>query len=478
MRNIHNMLFPLGIMLLLTVVICRADESISIFAKPQSAPSSKSKYQLIPPWEDLTPGNAAAVYYRGFCIFLEGQKLLPFFHGELRKDEQGNENTQRALWLKTPLKDLPQIEVENHLRLFSFLLKESRLAARKRDCDWEIQDRVTWTSLLPEVQSFRPLAELILLQARLAMAKGNLDAALDSLQTNMAIARHLSRGPTIIHTLVGAAIARLTLEQVNDLVQMPDAPNLYWALTALPAPFISMDFALQEEKNYIERIFPMVKVLKQGPASHATMTAMEKEIEGFKSSLGIRGGMDTQMLAQGVGSDAKKNLIAAGYAPEAVEKMPKLQLAILDSLQRFERARDELMMLHLLPIHQAEPQYQKALPAYKEACSRLDAFLFHGVLQAFQITDGYFKTWQAHVRVDQRIALLRCIEAIRMHAAEHAGQAPESLGAVKIVPIPLDPMTGLPFIYALKGKEITLQTPASKGEEKAKAYLTYQLQLK
>jgi hypothetical protein len=80
------------------------------------------------------------------------------------------------------------------------------------------------------------------------------------------------------------------------------------------------------------------------------------------------------------------------------------------------------------------------------------------------------------VRIDQRIALLRCIEAIRMHAAEHGGQPPETLAAVKIVPLPLDPMTGQPFSYAVKGKEITLQ--AAPAEKDAKPSLSYKIQLK
>jgi hypothetical protein len=457
----------------------RADEPVQLVVIPKSAPVPSLKYHLVPPLQDQTPGNAATLYYRCFSVFAEASPYyVKSFRGEWLKDEKGEEYLQRDRWLKAPLKDLPQKDVEDQLRLFSFILKEARLACRKRDCDWELQGRVNITTLLPELQAFRTVGAMLVLQARLEMARGHLDAALDPIQTTMAIAGHLSRGPTIIHTLVGAALARLALEQVGDLVQLPEAPNLYWALTELPAPFGNIDPALQEEKFLVERTFPTVAELKKGPVNEKTMAALQREIEAFKTSLDIRGGPTEaiDLITQGVNAEAKKNLVAAGYATEAVEKMPKLQIAILDSVHRYETAHEELTKWRLVPLHQVGEHYQESLPAYKEACGRLDFFLFHTVLEKVSILDGFMKAWKALVRIDQRIALLRCLEAIRLHAAEHGGQPPETLAAIKVVPIPLDPMTGQPFGYIVKGKEITLQ--AAAAEKDAKSSLIYKIQLK
>jgi len=49
------------------------------------------------------------------------------------------------------------------------------------------------------------------------------------------------------------------------------------------------------------------------------------------------------------------------------------------------------------------------------------------------------------MRLDQRVAALRVVEAIRLHAASHDGKLPEELNQVTEVPVPDDPATGKPF---------------------------------
>ena len=53
-------------------------------------------------------------------------------------------------------------------------------------------------------------------------------------------------------------------------------------------------------------------------------------------------------------------------------------------------------------------------------------------------------------KLDQRIALLRHVEALRMYAAEHDGALPAKLSDVS-VPLPDDPFTGKPFHYEQTG---------------------------
>ena len=52
-------------------------------------------------------------------------------------------------------------------------------------------------------------------------------------------------------------------------------------------------------------------------------------------------------------------------------------------------------------------------------------------------------------RLDQHIAALRVVEALRDYAARHDGQPPEVLDEIVNLPIPLDPMSGKPFSYRL-----------------------------
>jgi hypothetical protein len=56
----------------------------------------------------------------------------------------------------------------------------------------------------------------------------------------------------------------------------------------------------------------------------------------------------------------------------------------------------------------------------------------------------------AHVRLEQRLALLRTVEAIRLAAAKNGGKLPAGLSEVG-VPVPIDPVSGKPFEYRVEG---------------------------
>jgi len=62
-------------------------------------------------------------------------------------------------------------------------------------------------------------------------------------------------------------------------------------------------------------------------------------------------------------------------------------------------------------------------------------------------------------RADRQLALLRIEEAIRLYAQAHSGQLPDSLDKIDAVPIPVDPMTGKPFLYRLQGDSAVVETP-------------------
>jgi hypothetical protein len=76
--------------------------------------------------------------------------------------------------------------------------------------------------------------------------------------------------------------------------------------------------------------------------------------------------------------------------------------------------------------------------------------------------------------LDRQFAMLRCVEAIRLHAAHHGLELPGSLDEIKVVPVPADPMTGLPFIYRLNGRTIVLDAPPVP-EGAARRPTTYEL---
>ena len=68
-------------------------------------------------------------------------------------------------------------------------------------------------------------------------------------------------------------------------------------------------------------------------------------------------------------------------------------------------------------------------------------------------------------RLQRRIDLLRCVEAVRLYAASHKGTLPAALDGIREVPIPDDPVTGKAFRYTNEGGLAILEGPPPPGEE-------------
>ena len=80
-------------------------------------------------------------------------------------------------------------------------------------------------------------------------------------------------------------------------------------------------------------------------------------------------------------------------------------------------------------------------------------------------------------RSERRVAMLQCIEAIRLFAAAHNGQFPKVLSDITQVPVPDDPVTQKPLIYRRTGSKAILEAPTEKGQAH-KYTIRYELSLK
>ena len=65
------------------------------------------------------------------------------------------------------------------------------------------------------------------------------------------------------------------------------------------------------------------------------------------------------------------------------------------------------------------------------------------------------KVTTVQAKLDQRVASLMTIEALRLHAAENGGKLPEKLADIKVT-VPNDPVNGKPFTYTVKEGVATL----------------------
>jgi hypothetical protein len=81
------------------------------------------------------------------------------------------------------------------------------------------------------------------------------------------------------------------------------------------------------------------------------------------------------------------------------------------------------------------------------------------------LAPSVLKVCRAQARLEQRIAQLRHVEALRMYASEHHGKLPQRLADIA-VPLPVDPFTGKPFLYRLEGSTAHVRGSPPPGEEK------------
>jgi hypothetical protein len=300
-----------------------SDRPVEMILHPAKAPEPAQKYQLLPKAEELTDANAVPLYEQAIQLFPEDY-----------------DTEQIEQWLKLPLDKLPYQQVQSTLQRFKITTQLLEQASKCKQCNWPYVEEDEEDTFLEKLRKYRRIVFILELQARLQIAQGQFDTALSTIQTGLAMAKHLGDGPNLLYGMVGVSISARMLRLLEQFIQSSDAPNLYWALQNLPKPFIDMT-----ERTVLE-------------------------------------------------------------SPETREKM------------------------HLLMN-----------------------------------------------RLDRHIAMLQCIEALRLHAGAHDGKFPKELSDVTDISIPDDPVTKKQFAYHRTGVKAVLEAPAPKGAD-VKDAMRYELNLK
>ncbi len=422
---------------------------------PAAEPAPAMSYRLLPRYLDQKTGNAALLYHSA-AAFCPG-----------REPEDIHEKIDN--WRDLPVDQLDRKEVEKGLSSFSTSFHHIKLAAQRNHCQWEMPLEDGFSMQLPHLSTFRRMTMAMQLQIRLKIADGQIDQALELLQQGLYMGRSVSQGPTLIQDLVGIGIASLLLEEVEGLMQMPDSPNLYWALTALPDPMIDMQSSLENEREVLFMEFPQLRnlekeVLEPAQASTIASDFMKKiqTLGGETDDVPFRGLISVGWVMVHY-SDAKEFLARKGYSQERIEMLPAAQAVLIYQKQEYLEMLDNLFKWFEVPYYQAQPHLQKAE-------KRLDNHQHtKGIKMNLFCTllPGLSRVAFLQERLERNIALLRTIEAIRMFAADHSGELPGSLAKITTVPIPVDPVTGKNFIYRrIDAQKARLEAPVAPAERK------------
>jgi hypothetical protein len=436
--------------------------TVKLTVRPAQPPTPALKALLMPELPDMTSGNALTKYYKAFST--------EWWANIQRQDAKWYERRDAAQ--EAPLNNMPK-EFE-FVKGWS-MLREVDEGARRDHCDWEMLPtlkRDGFMTLLPDVQSMRNFASFLALRARYELADGDIEKALYTLQTGFALARHLSEGPTLIYFLVGVAVSQVMVKQLDELIQHPKAPNLYWALARLPRPFSSLARPLQGEEIAMSNFLPEIDELRKGPVPlEQAQIILDRFIQRCQQ-FGADGSNRYVFTAQALATypNAKAALIAAGRPKEEVEAMPVPQVFLLHSIQTFLEARDDLLKWMVLPFAEGHAGMEQAERQFR---SRYERGASLNVL--LQLLPAVQKVYIANLRCDRRFAILRAVEAVRLYAANHDGQLPKGWNDITEVPVPLDPATEKPFEYTVKDNHVTILAPKAPGAPASSSAFLYEL---
>ncbi len=446
--------------------------TMELVVTPKAEPRPALKHQLIPDEFELREGNAALFYLRamGFLEQSAARELLSESMKKARKaaEEKGEEDFPPYSWLDAPLKELPIEEVKKYLQLTSFQPRDLAEAARRRTFSMDRnlrQEQNPAGVLLPDIQSMRELARNQSLRCRVAIAEGRSEDALAILGQQYAMAKHLGTDEFLVSNLVGAAVAGIAFGDALQLCQMPSTPNLYWAFAALPNPLIDFKRSVAYERQFL---FEQVKVLREvdeQPRSAGYwrdfIDRLLPQIRGLDMFGRAENSMDmetiraTVVAAIGAGYPGAKRYLVdeAGMETSKVESYPTAQTFFLAVKKFYEQIRDDQSKWHSVPYSQAiaSSEYMSFNKRFASDSQRIGLAsapteLFLASLDAI---------YSAKQRIQQTIALLQAVEAIRMYGVGSDGSLPNSLDSLP-VPAPVDPLTGKPLQYELSGDKAIL----------------------
>ncbi|MHC4644645.1 MAG: hypothetical protein ACYTBJ_04030 [Planctomycetota bacterium] len=241
------------LVVLLPVAVCAAQEGgrgpaaglkgdVGQLVLYPAAAEPKDKYQLLPKADRQKDADALPLYEKAI-------ESLPkdFDLGQVRE------------WLDAELKELPVDKVQATLQKLKPIPDLLEEAGKCSQCKWPAAKKTAPVTALGE---YRKLAYVLSLQARLQMAQEKYEEAVGSIGTGLAMGRHMGSGPTLMHGTAGVAVAAFVTSYLEQLIQMPDAPNLYWALNELPKSFISLGRQMAAEITNVNTQYANPKIRK------------------------------------------------------------------------------------------------------------------------------------------------------------------------------------------------------------------------
>lgn len=209
-------------------------ESVKMVLRPSKTVLQADKMSLTFASQELASGQDYA---------------LPLYERACQAMPKNSQADQMNQWLKAPPAELPADKVKAAIEQYGPAIELIEKAIRCKQCKWPA---VKPGAKLDNLSVYRELAVALAVRARLEIAQGRYGQGLSTLKTGLAMARHIGQSQNLVQSLVGVAIGNLMCQQIEQLVQSPQSPNLHAALQNLPRPLIDVNEAIQSELANIQ----------------------------------------------------------------------------------------------------------------------------------------------------------------------------------------------------------------------------------
>jgi hypothetical protein len=418
---------------------------------PVAPPQPAMKYQLL--FDDLDqrrPGNAAVIYLEASIMLGEGTPEEAY--KALEAYEAGDRKTFDAL--------------AESISKRPALIQLMDVAARRQECDWQPSIREMGVrTLLPHLTRLFALAKVLRVHALRQIDQGKTEDALATLRLNYELSYKMAHEPVIVSNMV--AIGTLGRnEALAALMNRPESPNLYWALSDLPArrPILRWAF----DSGRLGSTTSTVPLLARAKAGEALTNEQWRAVLEAVTELvpPDAHGQPREVHFPDPVRDASPEILRRAQAHYAqvnhtsAEQAAKVDPTILLGafyFHEYEIAYDEMYKLRTLP-------YPAMLAMSQAYTARAAKWRSEQPANPFmQCLPDIHRIYWNFAKADRQIAALTGVEALRSYAAANGGILPKRLEDVTETPVPENPATGRPFEYRVENGAATLSD--SKSEE-------------
>jgi len=416
---------------------------------PAAPPSPALKYQLVfEDSSDLRPGNGAILYLDSVLL------MGPDAKDKATKALEAYDTRDMARF--NSLAD----SLEN-----PSMLKELDLAGRRENCDWQPPVREEgFGVLLPHLSPIRDIGRILKVRALREIGQGKIDDALKTLRLGYELSDNLGKEPFFIDCLVSINITTMMNDCLREIMNRPDAPNLYWALSTFPNCRTMLSRSMDSEgTQWLIASGVNLSDLRAGidlspDRWHAFFDYVGTAVSDTFKNASYPSFPDAVR-------DASPDVIRqaqAQYAeshhltPEEAAKVDPIVSIGAFYFHQFDVACDEL--------HKLRGQPYPILLAKSGEYQAMVAKLQHDeprnlLLEALSTIPRLI--WKVG-SVDRQFAALTAVEAIRSYAAANDGKLPARLEDISDTPVPDNPVTGLAFDYGVDGDVATLSDSQSQ----------------